>query len=368
MPTGSMLYLMGVDTENLVQKVRGIPKVRLAVIDECQRYRDDVIEPLVKDVVRPALADLRGAIVLSGTPNPMGQQGYFWERWQNPKWSHHEMTIFDNDRLPGDIPAIIAEDLDAEGETVDGAWYRREYLAQWVVDVSERVYAVSDDLIYYDTLPSDIDSWVFGVDLGTKDADVIAPIGWCSSRRCVYLAHEDVQTGQTVDGLGEKIAALHAWLDPITIAADSGGGGAKTILSIQHAMPDIPLVAAVKPPVKMQVKMLNNLLREGRFKVPRSSRFVRDARLARWVGGVVGGKVDETGSKHSDLVPACRYAVIAAMPFLPPETPDDIRPPSAIAAEANRAAYLARIREIQPKAARQRDDDGIDMQDDSGGM
>lgn len=348
-PNGSCIYLLGVDSEKMADKVRGIHNVPLAIIDESQRMRDDVLTTLRRDVLRPALRDVGGALWMLGTPNPAGQVGEFWEACNNPAFSHHGFDIYANEYL-GDretIDQIIEEDLRAEGVTRESAWFQREYLARWVVELSDRVYDFDDERNVYDELPDDIDTWLVGVDVGAVDADAIAPLGWSSMRRCLYLVGEDVAKGQTDGELARKLRGIWESRDPLKVVIDAGGGGAKTLLTLQHMLPDAPLVAATKPTVELQVKTLNSLLKPGRLKVPRGSLFARDVRRARWVDGIVGGKVDETGGRHSDIVPAVRYAVLSAMEFLPTEDQEDLRTPEQRAADrkaAEREERMARAR------------------------
>jgi hypothetical protein len=347
----------------MAEKIRGIPRLALAIVDECQRYPDEMLNTLTRDVIRPALRDMRGAIWLMGTPNPSGKLGRFWELWNNKRWSRHGCTIYDNTKLgtAEETEAIISEDLEVEGLTKESAWFRREYLAEWVVDLASRVYHFDEARNVYETLPRDLDHWLLGVDLGTADADAIAPLGWRDDASEIYLAHEDVVTGQTVQRLAEKLGAIWAFLNPIKIVVDTGGGGLKTLVSVQHLLPDVPLMAATKPPVNLQVKMLNNVLKTGRLKVPRGSRFADDCRGARWVEGIVGGKVDETGAKHSDLVPAVRYAVIAAAPFW---GTDDERTPEQRERERQEAEEQARLLKAQKQwGCLRRDEDDYPAED-----
>ena len=74
---GSIIYLTGVDaTPNEMNKLRG-KKFRLAVIDECQSFTQD-LKQLILQVLTPTLADINATICLCGTPgNQMGDH-YWW--------------------------------------------------------------------------------------------------------------------------------------------------------------------------------------------------------------------------------------------------------------------------------------------------
>lgn len=345
LPNGATIYLMGVDSEKMADKARGIHNVYLAVLDECQRYALDVMTTLRRDVLRPMLRDIPGILWLAGTPSKSGPVGMWWDLWESPEYSHHTWTIYDFQGMTKEqIDEIVNEDLKAEHETREGAWFQREYLARWVVDTASRVYHFDDARNVYDPEElagdDDLPHCVWGVDLGVGDADAIAELAWGDTRG-VFLRWSDVQTGQTVDALARKLAARWEVTQPFKVVVDAGGGGKKTLISLQELLPDMPLEAADKPLVKLQVRELNNLLESGRLRVPRGSRFCTDVRLAGWVDGIVGVKIDESGKRHSDLVPAVRYAVRAATPFLPEDRPEPTREAQLAAREG--AAYRDRL-------------------------
>src|SRR5262249_2230472 len=99
-PNGSVVYVLGIDTEKDADKARGIPRLALAIIDESQRYRANILAYLIRDVLRPGTLDAgivtNRAIWLMGTPNPLGKVGVLWERLNNPGSSTHTFTVYDN--------------------------------------------------------------------------------------------------------------------------------------------------------------------------------------------------------------------------------------------------------------------------------
>lgn len=365
LPNGSRQYLFGVDSEKAADLAgRGIHRLAFIAIDECQRYRDDVLGTFIK-AVRPALRDVAGTLWLLGTPNPKGKVGVLWDRLRLGLFSAHTWTSFDNGYLGTreEQEAIVDEDLRAEGETREGAFYRREYLAEWVVDLASRAYKFDDTLNVYADLPTDLTHSLLCVDIGYGDADAIGDLAWNEDKGTVYLRREDIEAGQTVTDLGSKLQRMAHDTMPILITVDAGGGGLKDLATLQQMLPQLPLQAAVKPDVHMQVKALNNLLVPGRFKVRAESRFAKDVRQVGWVKGIVGGKLDEVAF-HSDIIPACRYGVIAAAPFLPQiavELPEPLARAIGIA-EATAARFRRSkrlVRKIDPLAVD--DDETEDM-------
>lgn len=331
-PNGSTIYVLGVDSEAAADKCRGIPRVVLAIIDEAQRYKQEVLQYLIRDVLRAAFLDLgeRAALWILGTPNPQGTHGEFWERWNrdtNPNAPHndvpkvsgpgfHTFTCYDNTTLGTreEIDALLDQDLVEEKQTRESAWFRREYLCEWAVELRERVYQLTDENLY-DGPPPKLTHYVVAGDIGVRDADALVLLGWTDDDPTLWLARSHVQRGATVTDFGAVIEEWNAAHDPLAIQLDGGGLGLKVIMTLQQSMPGLPLAPVTKPPVNLQVKYLNDRLAAGRLKVPRGSQFATEARRATWVDGVVNGKINEHG--HSDLVPAMRYGVIAARPFLP---------------------------------------------------
>jgi hypothetical protein len=319
-PNGSTFYVLSVDSEAAADKVRGIPNLYWAAVDESQRYKQDVLRYLLRDVLRAGQLDaLQSAQMwLLGTPNPLGKIGEFWERWNNPKTSKHHFTIYDNTKLGtlAQISAAVDSILAEENQTKDSPWYLTEIMAEWgAVDTDKRVYKFDSARNTYDVLP-ELCNFLFCCDIGSTAADAIGVLGWNDDDPTVYLVEERIQKGQDDVELGNALAELSSVYDPILIAADAGGGGAKTVLTLQHLHPELPIVVAEKPPVTVQINVLNGLLKTGRFKVRADSTFAADVVQVSWVDGVVNGKPDET-SVHSDILPACRYGVIKAIPLLP---------------------------------------------------
>jgi hypothetical protein len=361
-PNGSTFYLLGVDTEALADKVRGIQKLALCIVDESQRYKPDLLAYLLRDCVRPALRDVRGRLWVMGTPNPLGKVGALWERWESGRFAKHGGTIYDNTKLgtKEQTEAIIAEDLAAEGQTKESAWFRREYLAQWEADHAARVYHFSDEANVYDELPTNLTHFYASGDIGVKGSDAVIVCGWADDDPTLYLVYEHIKAGQTDDDLGLVLAGPVMDFDPVQIDLDGGGGGKKTVLTLQARYPGLPILEAVKPPINQQVAALNDRLRNGRFKVRRDSRFYKEVRQSAWVNGVVNGKIEEHG--HSDVVPAARYLAIGVRPYLPDE-PDEPLPPEVAKAAAYEAERIARQERARRASEPRQDPDDDEVSD-----
>jgi hypothetical protein len=361
LPNGSTIYLMGVDSEKSADKARGIPRLVGAIVDECARYDPDVLRYLLRDVIRPGLRPMAGRIMLAGTPSPLGKVGPLWEARENSAFSHHTWDAYDNTKVGSreEIERIITDDLRTEVQTRESAWFRREYLAEWVVDEESRVYHFDDERNTYEKLPDDLNMFAAAGDIGVRDADAMAVVGWNDDRPELYLIEEVIRRGQDAIDMGLEVDRIWTGYSPIVMAFDGGGGGLKTILTVQHLYPNAPIKAVDKPQVNIQVKALNQLLR--RLKVRRGTRFYEEIRHSEWVGGIVNGKIREYG--HSDIVPCMRYLAVEILQYLPGEV-EIFKAAAPSAQDRMREQAIAEARRIRQNGGIQGlppiDDDGRD--------
>jgi hypothetical protein len=153
--TRSTLLIMGSDTKADLDRIRGIERLAMLICDEAGAWRPDLLRYVVEDSAGPALMDLDGSVVISGTPNPV-LEGYFFDisTGKVPGWSRHHWTALDNPHLPH-AGAWIEDLKRSRGWSDDNATLRREYYAEWVIDVAGLVFRTfTDDLVK--TLPAKI--------------------------------------------------------------------------------------------------------------------------------------------------------------------------------------------------------------------
>jgi hypothetical protein len=329
-PNGSVVYYLGANNQRTIDRLRGTPNLVLCVIDEAGIYDPDVLAAMIK-AVRPGLRPRRGKLCVMGTPSPAGKQGTWYDITQNPEYDQHRFDYRDNDRVPDfvDVEQTIDEDLRAQFPEMTAAaarltaWFLREYLAQFEVDLAEKVYQLVDANLC-DDIPADLDTFVTGGDLGVSANDALVSLGWKEADpKFVYVVDQEERSGQDSIACADMVNEHNTTRHPLTVAMDPGGLGQKTIKTIQRLYPDVPVSEAVKPPIGVQVRITNAVAQNGRLKIRRGSKLAMELTRPTWVGGIVGGEIDEHG-KHSDLVPSLRYACIAAQPYLPdvptPET------------------------------------------------
>jgi len=351
LPNGSQVVLLPVDSVEAADKVRGLSNVAFVCVDESQRYKAEVLQYLLLDVIKPMFIDLRAKGIdaqlwLMGTPNPLGKVGTFWDYMSRPGATVFTGTVYDNSKLgPREqIEAVVDEMLAEAGETKDGSWYQREIMARWVVDLARRVYHFDDEenvwpLEWEENGPPRFDRYALIGDIGVRDADAVGRWGWNDGDPTLYLVSEHVKRGQDTLALGDELRPLieDKPTAPVVTAFDGGGLGLKVIMTLQKLFPDVPMRAVVKPPVNLQVKALNDRMLRG-FKVSRKSQFYAEVRNSEWVDGIVNGKIQETG--HSDVVPMARYAAVELANLLP-DAPTTETPEEREARERHEAAQRA---------------------------
>lgn len=100
--------------------VRGFSAVRLLVVDEAARVSDELYKAL-----RPMLAAGNGDLWLMSTPN--GKRGFFHQEWENggAGWTRVQVTAEECSR-------IRPEFLEEERRSLGDAWFRQEYLCEFV--------------------------------------------------------------------------------------------------------------------------------------------------------------------------------------------------------------------------------------------
>jgi len=350
-PGGCTIYFLGANTEKFIDRLRGIPNLVAAIIDECGIYKSDDLKTMI-DTLMPGLRPRRGKLVLMGTPSKGGKLGTWYQATQNPNWLHLKMSYRDNDRVPSfdDVERLIDDELAALGYTRQSAYFLREYGdengPQFIVDLTEKVYELTDDNLI-DELPATVGSnCVIGGDIGERANDALLTFDWEDGAKFVYLREELYARGQDSIAFAKMVHGVDSKYSPIEIPIDPGGLGKKSIDTAKRLYPGIPISEARKGPVVLQVRALNQLLRGGRLKMLRTSRLAADLSTPTWDVSPDGVKTINEHGQHSDGAPSARYAAQVMIKLLPDIQPDQT--PDELA----RARYLAGIKKAVDNAKR----------------
>ncbi len=322
-PNGAKLKLMGADMKNFIKRIKG-RKYPGVAIDEAQDFGTH-LQTLLDDILTPSIADYEdGWLAVTGTPGPV-PRGYFFDITQNGKFGYsiHKWTILENPYMPN--PAEFIRNLKLKREWDDrNPTLLREWCNQWVLDVESLWIKYKEEINHYQSLPSVPNlkwHYVLGIDLGFKDADALAVLGWHEDALDVYLIEEVIQAKQ---GITELVAAVEKMSKKYTfdkMVIDEGGLGKKIAEEIRRQK-HIPVQQADKAQKQQNVEFLNDYLRLGRFKAKSASRFAQDSYIVQvdWEKSSPD-KIVVKKNPHSDIIDAVLYAFKESWAYTHKEEP-----------------------------------------------
>lgn len=225
---GAQIVLAGADDIRKVEHLRGVKGNRF-IVDEAQAYPKLLLRYLIEDVLDAATLDMDGDIWLIGTPNA-ACTGHFYDLIHGTKpdvakVSSHHWTVLDNPFIPH-AEAWLARKRAERKWTEDNPTYRREYLGQWVKDLSAMVFRFNRAIHMLADLPA-ADRRVVGVDLGISQKEpttAVVLVGWAKhdNRVVVRQARKSVRTN--ADELGDRVAALAPEIVVVDEGVDLGYG------------------------------------------------------------------------------------------------------------------------------------------------
>jgi len=306
MPNGSVIYVSGAKDESEIEKFRGLA-LRKVYIDESQSFRS-YIQELIEDVIEPSLIDYDGTLILIGTPGPV-PAGYFYEASHSMGWSHHSWTMHDNpfiEKKSGKTAdQQIRELCERRGVPLTDPSIRREFFGEWTRDDNSLVFRYNPAINNYSGVPQNL-TVVFGIDIGWRDSDAIAVLGYDNTDQRVYLLEEYIKDKQTIGQLADAIDKLRMKYEPVKIVMDAGALGKKIQEEIRMRY-TIPVEAADKQRKLEYIALMNDDIRTGRFKTYIGSRWAEDANLVSWDYNDPSRPAIST-TYHSDICDAVLYA------------------------------------------------------------
>jgi hypothetical protein len=326
---GSEIWLAGAKDAAEIERLRG-HAFALVIVDEAASLRDHILRALVEDVLQWALVECFGKLRLIGTP-PLVPVGYFAERFLGLDekgrevlgWSKHHWTIYQNTKLPHDaIVAYLAKLRRERGISEQSVTWRREVLGELVYDRDALVLSAFD-LVESVYMPKDLPEGrpagvLLGVDIGYNDADAIVALARFASSPKLWVLEEWEKDHQTEAQLGMQIQDFIRRWHPMEVAADTGGGGKKTVAGVSERI-GYTIKPAHKPSVVEQFQRLNDEFRARDLLVPKGGICAGDAVRMRWSPGKTGIEVAKV--PHSNALPALSYGYAEAPRFWSPPAP-----------------------------------------------
>lgn len=266
---GSVIYTAGVDVDEDERKKLFGRKYKLVVIDEAALYGID-LRDLVYVVLRPAIADLRGTIVLSGMASNI-TRGLFYDITTRKErgWSLHEWSAFDNPYMAKQWGEELDFIRDQQPHLMDTARFRQAYLNEWVVDEEKLVYKFVEAKNTFDVLPSVTPTgwtYVLGIDTGWEDDNAFVLGAFHENLPEFYIIRTFNKPKMTFDQVVIKIQEFMDDPDhrPAKIIID---GANKQGVESMRARSSIPFEFADKQGKVDFIEMLNGDLVTSRIKI-----------------------------------------------------------------------------------------------------
>lgn len=272
-PNGSEIRWLGADNLRALKSKRG-DKLWRVVIDEAQDYDFAVLRQLSEAIFGPALEDLSGDIILTGTPGEVCAGAWYAITGDDPDelkriagWQRHVWTPLDNPHVPSIHAQFASGELAKKYGGEDSPTYQREWLGKWVRDTGALFYRFSADRNIHN-LEASGDGWshVLGLDVGLRDDMAIVAWGFNDKHRGLFEAYSWKKSGALMDEVVAQIRGLETRLNIIAKVVDTGGAGALWAAEVakRHGMLFEP---AKKVEKAQHVRLFNDELQKGDIKL-----------------------------------------------------------------------------------------------------
>lgn len=267
-PNGSILYLLGMDSSpDEAEKALG-QKFKLVVIDEAASFKQN-LKHIVYSVLKPAVADYRGTILMIGTPgNNLNNLFYDVTSGKEPGWSVHKWTAFDNPYIKDAWKEEIDQLLSANPLIVQTPIYRQMYLGEWVIDTSKLVYKYNRDINLIDEIEGNQNEylWILGVDLGYDDDTSFVVCGYRANDPTLYIVETAKHPGLIVERVAHFINHYVHRYNPFRMVID---GANKQVVEELKQRYQLPLISADKAGKADYIELMNSDFITGKIKLMR---------------------------------------------------------------------------------------------------
>lgn len=353
---GSTIYLSGCHHKIEVEKFRGLA-VKLIYIDEVQSF-PSFIHDLIDDVLAPSLMDYAGSMKFIGTPAPVGS-GFFWDILQSKIYSHHSWTFFNNPfialKSKTTHQALLERELTRRGVSIDHPSIQREWFGKWAHDTEALVCRYDHIHNHYNALPPILTEFIIGIDIGYKDADAIAVLGWNINDKKCYMVEEIVTPKQTITDLMNQVEVLYKKYNPLKMVMDEAGLGKKIGEELRKRYL-LPITPADKNRKLAYIGLLNDAFTSKRLFIKNTSRFAKDSLRIEWdYDKSTPDKMVIKRDPHSDIFDAVLYAYRESLHWLSEPLKPKIDPNKNWAEYNEKAMYEAMEKREQEKYDRMKE-------------
>jgi hypothetical protein len=270
-PAGGVLLVRGAegaDPEEEREKIRGL-KVRRALLDEPDTYAG-TMRVLLREVIEPALGDLRGDVIIAGTPGDVPAGAWFEiSEAKIAKWTRFHWTIRDNPHFK-DSAEYLTQVLADNHWSEDHPTYQREYLGKWSQDDSKQVYRYVQSYDV-DAVPGYVaGEWVhtIGVDFGQTDSCAWVVLASHPHRSETYVVDVHKKAGLTPEQAADITRGYVTKYNPHVLVGDGGNLGGNIYIDAynQRHYQGVAMVAATKSEKRAYIELLNGDLRATRLR------------------------------------------------------------------------------------------------------
>ena len=254
-PNGSKIKLAGADSSSKEMKKLLGQKYRMVAIDEAGSFTINMVK-LVYQMIRPALSDLRGKLVLLGTCENIPNT--FFElvtTGKEPGWSVHKWTAYDNPFMKEQWTEEVADILEKKPNAIETSWYKTHYLNEWCTDDNLLIIPINAERNYIDKLPSGKWNFVLGVDLGHDDATSFSVIAYSTASPICYVVDTTKDTQMDFTDTANAIKAIQGKYPITKIIIDGANKQGVEEMRRRH---HLPLYAAEKTAKADYLRMLKD--------------------------------------------------------------------------------------------------------------
>lgn len=263
---GSTIYLYGVNQENVLDNLRGVPIDR-CLLDEAGSFRGGIVDELLDEVVGPAFADYDGQFLMIGTPTPVLSGTFYEATTGHPARQEFQTMHWDlrNNRFlaqqhKGGIKAWLAEYLKKKGWSADNPKFLREFCGQWVPGDDLQVFKFSGIRNVVDAPHHMISHTVMGLDLGHRDDTAWSVLGFSTkASRNVYVVEQTNAPQLSISDVVTRTMDLYKKWRPYVIVVDPGAGGAQLVPDLVERY-GLPAIAAEKVNKRAGIELVNDAL------------------------------------------------------------------------------------------------------------
>ena len=203
---GTFIQVVGNNNKLEREKLRG-GDWSMMIIDEAQSQAS--LSYLCIDILGPIAKGRDSTFILSGT-GAITNKGYWKDITDGDKcsnWTHFHATMRDNPSIPNDALDTVLKDNNWDKDNVT---YRREYLAENVIDTTRIVYPVFHK---WDNIDGVINRIAIGIDYGVNDSNAFVALGSSSNGKIYELGVKKFNKSDVTQIVNELVPFQNSLLE-----------------------------------------------------------------------------------------------------------------------------------------------------------